>query len=58
MTVSIGNRFAYSYGKVHFVMMSTEHDFRWGTKQYYALEKYLGDVDRWATPWVVFAGHR
>ena len=58
MSVSTGNRFAYNYGKVRFVMMSTEHDFRQGSKQYYALEQYLQSVDRWTTPWVVFAGHR
>ena len=38
--------------------MSTEHDFREGTKQYQALEEYLRAVDRGVTPWLVFAGHR
>ena len=39
-------------------MMSTEHDFRKGTKQYSALKQYLKNVDRGVTPWLVFAGHR
>ena len=39
-------------------MMSTEHDFRKGTKQYWALNEYLKAVDREVTPWLVFAGHR
>ena len=53
-----GNRFSFSHGKVHFVIMSTEHDFREGTKQYSALKEYLKSVDRGVTPWLVFAGHR
>ena len=56
--VSNGNRFGFSHGKVHFVIMSTEHDFRKGTKQYWALREYLRSVDRGVTPWLVFAGHR
>ena len=39
-------------------MMSTEHDFRKGTKQYWALRNYLKSVDRGVTPWLIFAGHR
>ena len=39
-------------------MMSTEHDFRKGSKQYIALRDYLKSVDRGVTPWLIFAGHR
>ena len=43
---------------VHFVMMSTEHDFRPGSRQYQWLEKDLKSVDRSKTPWVIVGGHR
>lgn len=58
MNITAIFRFGFSYGKVHFVIMSTEHDFRKGTKQYIALKEHLKCVDRGVTPWLVFAGHR
>ena len=51
-------RYSYDYGIVHFIMMSTEHDFRDGSRQYKWLENDLKNVDRKKTPWVVLGGHR
>ena len=39
-------------------MMSTEHDYREGSRQYKWLENDLKNVDRKKTPWVVLGGHR
>ena len=50
--------FGFAHGRVHFVVMSTEHDFAPGTEQYYWIKNYLPQIDRSATPWVIFAGHR
>ena len=43
-------RYSYDYGIVHFIMMSTEHDFRDGSRQYKWLENDLKNVDRKKTP--------
>ena len=51
-------RYSYDYGSVHFIMMSSEHDFREGSRQYKWLENDLKNVDRKKTPWVVLGGHR
>ena len=51
-------RYSFDYGSVHFVMMSTEHDYRKGSRQYTWLEKDLKSVDRNKTPWLVLGGHR
>jgi len=39
-------------------MMSSEHDYREGSRQYKWLENDLKNVDRKKTPWVVLGGHR
>jgi len=39
-------------------MMSSEHDYREGSRQYKWLENDLKNVDREKTPWVVLGGHR
>ena len=39
-------------------MMSSEHDYRPGSRQYVWLENDLKNVDRTKTPWVVLGGHR
>lgn len=39
-------------------MMSTEHDFTPGSRQYTWLENDLKSVDREKTPWLIFSGHR
>lgn len=51
-------RFGFDYGLVHFVVMSTEHDFSRGTNQYHWIANHLANVDRSTTPWLVFTGHR
>merc|ERR1712166_1508383 len=48
----------FSYGSVHFVVFSTEHDFASGSSQHAWLEETLASVDRKLTPWLVIAGHR
>ncbi|KAK3740335.1 hypothetical protein QZH41_009414, partial [Actinostola sp. cb2023] len=50
--------YSFDYGSVHFVMMSTEHNFTKGSVQYNWLVKDLENVDRSVTPWIVFTGHR
>ena len=39
-------------------MMSTEHNFTQGSRQYEWMEQDLKNVNRSLTPWVVIAGHR
>ena len=51
-------RFGFDYGLVHYVVMSTEHDFYQGSEQYYWIAHHLANVDRSTTPWLVFTGHR
>ena len=50
--------YSYDYGMVHMIMMSTEHDFLPGSRQYEWLEKDLKSIDRSKTPWVMIGGHR
>lgn len=50
--------YSFKYGAVHFVFMSTEHNFTAGTKQYQWLERDMRSVDRSVTPWLIFVGHR
>ncbi|XP_066927057.1 uncharacterized protein [Clytia hemisphaerica] len=50
--------YSYDYGMVHFIMMSTEHDFSPESPQYTWLEKDLKSVDRTKTPWIIIGGHR
>jgi len=49
---------SYNVGMIHFVGMSTEHNYDIGSKQWLWLEHDLKHVDRTVTPWVVFGGHR
>ena len=51
-------RYSYDFGLVHFIMMSTEHNFEPGSRQYEWLENDLKKVDRKKTPWVLIGGHR
>lgn len=48
----------FDYGSVHFVVISTEHDFTSGSSQYQFIVNSLQNVDRSTTPWVIVAGHR
>lgn len=50
--------YSFDFGNIHFVMMSTEHDFRQGSEQYSFIASDLASVDRTNTPWVIFTGHR
>lgn len=50
--------YSFSYGSVHFVMVSTEHNLAPGSKQYQWLEYNLARVDRCKTPWLVVGMHR
>ena len=50
--------YGFDYGSVHFVLMSTEHDFGPQSAQYKFLDDHMSKVDRSVTPWLVFAGHR
>jgi len=50
--------YAFSYGPVRVVMISTEHDYSEGSRQYTWLNKTLSSVDRATTPWVMLTGHR
>jgi len=50
--------YSYDFGLVHFIMMSTEHNFEPNSRQYKWLENDLKKIDRKKTPWVIFGGHR
>lgn len=49
---------SYDIGLIHFVSISTEHDFRRGSAQYAWLVNDLKSINRTLSPWVVFSGHR
>ena len=49
---------SYDVGIIHFVGMSTEHNFTMGSPQWLWLKNDLENVNRSATPWVIFGGHR
>lgn len=50
--------YSFNFGCVHFILMSTEHDFTSGSAQYMWILADLEAVDRKVTPWVIFSGHR
>jgi len=50
--------YSFNYGNVHFIMISTEHNFTSGSTQYNWLQNDLASVDRDSTPWVILGGHR
>lgn len=49
---------SYDIGLIHFVGMSTEHNYTIGSPQYNWIENDLKSVNRSITPWIVFSGHR
>eukprot|EP01031_Cornospumella_fuschlensis_P036154 gene36154-43850_t len=49
---------SYDVGLIHFVGMSTEHNYTIGSPQYKWIENDLKQVNRSVTPWIVFSGHR
>jgi acid phosphatase type 7 len=50
--------FSHDHGPVHWVAMSTEHDFLPGSPQFDFLKADLAGVDRSKTPWIILVGHR
>lgn len=49
---------SYEVGLIHFIGLSTEHNYTTGSDQWNWLEADLKAVDRAVTPWIVFGGHR
>lgn len=49
---------SWNQGLIHFVSFNTEDDFTLGSDQLLWLERDLAAVNRSATPWIVFGGHR
>ncbi len=50
--------YSFENGNTHVVQMSSEHDYRPGSRQYAWLAKDLAAVDRGRTPWVIVTAHR
>lgn len=50
--------YSFDYGFIHFVMISTEHDFTYQSEQYSWIASDLSSVNRTRTPWIIFTGHR
>ncbi|KAL8000766.1 hypothetical protein Plhal703r1_c21g0093251 [Plasmopara halstedii] len=50
--------YSFDYGGIHVIQISTEHDWRRGSKQYVWLEDDLKYVNREKTPWVILTSHR
>jgi hypothetical protein len=49
---------SYDVGLIHFVGMSTEHNYSAGSAQHQWLENDLMGVNRSVTPWIVFTGKK
>ena len=49
---------SYDLGGVHILAMNTEMNFTRGSEQWRWIDDDLARVDRRATPWVLFGGHR
>jgi hypothetical protein len=49
---------SYEVGLIHFIGMSTEHNYTTGSPQWLWLKNDLEKVDRAVTPWIIFGGHR
>ncbi|CAI5704275.1 hypothetical protein KXD40_001319 [Peronospora effusa] len=50
--------YSFDYGGIHVIQISSEHDWRRGSKQYKWLENDLKSVDRTQIPWIVLTSHR
>eukprot|EP01102_Stenamoeba_stenopodia_P018701 TRINITY_DN690_c0_g1_i1.p1 TRINITY_DN690_c0_g1~~TRINITY_DN690_c0_g1_i1.p1 ORF type:complete len:567 (+),score=113.94 TRINITY_DN690_c0_g1_i1:106-1806(+) len=50
--------YSFDFGPIHFVFMSTEHNFTTGSDQWNWIVNDLNSVSRDVTPWLVFSGHR
>ncbi|PRQ16989.1 putative phosphodiesterase I [Rosa chinensis] len=51
-------RYSTDYGKFHFCIADSEHDWREGSELYKFIEKCLASADRQKQPWLIFAAHR
>jgi len=50
--------YSFDFGPVHFLLLSTEHDFEEGSRQHAFVLADLAAVDRAVTPWLIVGGHR
>ncbi|XP_034593416.1 probable inactive purple acid phosphatase 27 isoform X2 [Setaria viridis] len=50
--------YSIEQGSVHFIVMSTEHEWSEKSEQYNWMDEDLSSIDRSRTPWVIFIGHR
>ncbi|CAL4946992.1 unnamed protein product [Urochloa decumbens] len=50
--------YSIEQGSVHFIVMSTEHEWSEKSEQYNWMDEDLSSIDRSRTPWIVFIGHR
>ncbi|KAK9128891.1 hypothetical protein Syun_017688 [Stephania yunnanensis] len=50
--------YSIEQASVHFTIISTEHNWSESSEQYGWMKKDLESVNRSATPWVIFMGHR
>ncbi|KAL7615655.1 hypothetical protein Lser_V15G03591 [Lactuca serriola] len=50
--------YSIEQGSVHFVVISTEHDWSRNSEQYQWMSRDMASVDRSRTPWLIFTGHR
>lgn len=50
--------YSFEYGKVHFTVISTEHDLGHGSEQHSWLAADLAATDRCRTPWLLVFMHR
>ncbi len=50
--------YSFDEGGVHSIVMSSEHDWRIGSKQYLWLENDLKSVDRTKINWIIISTHR
>ena len=51
-------RYSFDHGPIHFLQLSTEHDFAPGSVQFAFLLADLRAVNRSITPWLVVGFHR
>ena len=50
--------YSFDEGGVHSIVLSSEHDWRIGSRQYLWLENDLKSVDRAKTNWIIISTHR
>lgn len=50
--------YAFNYGPLHVVMISTEHAFDHDSAQFKFVQDDLAHVNRTQTPWIIVGGHR